>query len=77
MPESQKNQAVKWKRGGLRPNQTGRPKGTGKKPEEKAITVSLSMSAEMHRAIKSHAEKNGETFNNIIRLSLKNFLKSF
>ena len=73
MTEKKKGQ---W--GGNRPNQTGRPKGTGKPikdPADKAKTVSLSLSADLHARLAECAETDGLTVNDAIREAITAWVK--
>ena len=56
----------------------GKRPGSGSKPKdvnEKAKTISLSVSAEMHREIKNRADAEGSTVNDFIRSAVKKVLK--
>ena len=65
----------KGQRGGRRPNQTGRPKGTVKDPTEKAKTISFSVSADIYAALAERAEKQGVLVTEIVRTVVKKSLK--
>ncbi|MDR1959978.1 MAG: ribbon-helix-helix domain-containing protein [Planctomycetaceae bacterium] len=70
MPDSEKSQS---RRGGARAG-AGRPKGIYKpikQPEQKAVTISLSMPGELHRQLKSKAEAAGITVNDAIREAIR------
>jgi predicted HicB family RNase H-like nuclease len=52
----------------------GKPLGWRKPEEQKAVTISLSMSGELHRQLKSKAESAGITVNDAIRDAVRRWI---
>ena len=71
-----KSPKTQW--GGPRENagrKAGIPTGPYKSPEEKAITVSLSMPGDLHRKLAARSESEGLTVNDAIREAIAAWVK--